>query len=151
VSRLVRNGVLAGSDRLALTAYRPAETTEDVQWRKAVEERFRQGGLAPPEPTAIADELRAPVAGIDRVITGLVRDKKLVRAGTLVFHPQPLAVLKAEVAALRSGHSPGARVTLDVGLFKSKYGLTRKHAIPLLEWLDREKATRRVGSERVVL
>jgi selenocysteine-specific elongation factor len=42
-------------------------------------------------------------------------------------------------------------VTLDVGIFKTKYGLTRKHAIPLLEWLDRERATRRVGSERVVL
>jgi selenocysteine-specific elongation factor len=95
--------------------------------------------------------LGAPVADVERVIAGLVRDKRLVRAGTLIFHPAPLAKLKAEIAALRVGHPAGARVTLDVGFFKTKYGLTRKHAIPLLEWLDRERATRRVGNERVVL
>jgi selenocysteine-specific elongation factor len=151
VTGLVTRGVLKGTDRLARADYRLQETAQDVQWRERVEERLRQGGLAPPESAAIAEALGAPVADVDRVISGLVRDKKLVRAGTLVFHQSPLATLKAEVAALRTGHPSGARVTLDVGIFKTKYGLTRKHAIPLLEWLDREKATRRVGSERVVL
>jgi hypothetical protein len=30
-------------------------------------------------------------------------------------------------------------------------GLSRKHAIPLLEYLDRERITRRVGNEREIL
>jgi selenocysteine-specific elongation factor len=151
VSGLVARGVLTGTDRLASRGHRLPETAEDVQWRRLVEERVRQGGLAPLEAAALAAALGAPVAGIDRVIAGLVRDKRLVRAGTLIFHPAPLATLKEEVSALRAGQPPGARVPLDVGMFKSKYGLTRKHAIPLLEWLDREKATRRIGSERIVL
>ncbi len=151
VAGLVTRGVLTGTDRLARRDHRLQETAEDVQWRGQVEERLRQGGLAPPESAALAEALGAPVADVDRVIAGLVRDKKLVRAGTLIFHPAPLATLKAEIGALRAGQPPGARVTLDVGVFKTKYGLTRKHAIPLLEWLDREKATRRIGSERVVL
>jgi len=151
VNDLVTRGVLTGTDRLARRDHRPQETTRDVQLRGPVEERVRQGGLAPPEAGALAEALGAQAADVDRVIAELVRDRKLVRAGTLIFHPAPLAVLKAEVAALRDGHPPGARVTLDVGIFKTKYGLTRKHAIPLLEWLDRERATRRVGSERVVL
>ena len=151
VAGLVTRGVLTGTDRLARSDHHPRQTPQDVQLRGPVEERVRQGGLAPPESAALAEALGAPVAEIDRVITGLIRDRKLVRAGTLIFHPAPLAALKAEVAALRVGHPPGARVTLDIGIFKTKYGLTRKHAIPLLEWLDREKATRRVGSERVVL
>ena len=151
VTGLVTRGVLKGTDRLARPDHRPQETTQDAQLRGPVEERVRQGGLAPPESAALAEALGAQAADVERVIAGLVRDRKLVRAGTLIFHPAPLADLKAEVAALRAGHPPGARVTLDVGIFKTKYGLTRKHAIPLLEWLDREKATRRVGSERVVL
>jgi selenocysteine-specific elongation factor len=151
VAGLVTRGVLTGTDRLARRDHRPQETTLDAQLRGPVEERVRLGGLAPPESPALAGALGAQAADVDRVLAGLVRDRKLVRAGTLIFHPAPLAALRAEVAALRAGHPPGARVTLDVGIFKTKYGLTRKHAIPLLEWLDREKATRRVGSERVVL
>jgi selenocysteine-specific elongation factor len=43
----------------------------------------------------------------------------------------------------------GARV--DVAAFKELVGLSRKYAIPLLEYLDREKVTRRTGNDRVVL
>jgi selenocysteine-specific elongation factor len=38
-----------------------------------------------------------------------------------------------------------------VATFKDRYGVTRKFAIPLLEWLDRERVTRRVGDTRIVL
>ena len=37
---------------------------------------------------------------------------------------------------------------LEVGWFKERYGLTRKAAIPLLEWLDRARVTRRQGDAR---
>jgi selenocysteine-specific elongation factor len=41
---------------------------------------------------------------------------------------------------------------MDVAVFKEVTGgLTRKHAIPLLEYLDRERITRRVGNEREIL
>jgi selenocysteine-specific elongation factor len=40
---------------------------------------------------------------------------------------------------------------VDVASFKARYGLTRKYAIPLLEYLDRERVTRRVGDARRVL
>ena len=40
---------------------------------------------------------------------------------------------------------------MDVGAFKDRYGITRKYAIPLLEFLDRERVTRRVGDARVVI
>ena len=35
--------------------------------------------------------------------------------------------------------------------FKARFGVSRKFAIPLLEWLDRERVTRRVGDARVIL
>jgi selenocysteine-specific elongation factor len=74
-----------------------------------------------------------------------------VRTAGLLFHVSPLATLKAETADLASGRAPGQRVVLDVAVFKARHGLTRKHAIPLLEWLDRERVTRRIGATRVVL
>ena len=40
---------------------------------------------------------------------------------------------------------------INVGSFKTLTGLTRKYAIPLLEYLDRERVTRREGDERIIL
>jgi len=40
---------------------------------------------------------------------------------------------------------------VDVASFKERYGVTRKYAIPLLEYLDRERVTRRAGEARIVL
>ena len=39
----------------------------------------------------------------------------------------------------------------QVGVFKDLTGVSRKYAIPLLEWLDRERVTRREGDARVIL
>ena len=64
---------------------------------------------------------------------------------SLLFHAEALAGLKADVRALKGS----ARV--DVSAFKERYGISRKYAIPLLEYLDRERVTRRVGDSRVVL
>jgi selenocysteine-specific elongation factor len=81
----------------------------------------------------------------------LIQDGRLVRIGDLVFHREALGALRAAVTRLREGQPPGARITLDVAGFKAQHGLSRKFAIPLLEWLDRERVTRRVGDGRVVL
>jgi selenocysteine-specific elongation factor len=78
----------------------------------------------------------------------LVRQKTLIRVDDLLFHADALARLKAEVASLKGGGQP-ARV--DVAAFKERYGVSRKFAIPLLEYLDRERVTRRVGDSRVIL
>ena len=53
------------------------------------------------------------------------------------------------MAALKASAGAGARI--DVATFKERFGVTRKYAIPLLEYLDRERVTRRVGESRVVL
>jgi len=40
---------------------------------------------------------------------------------------------------------------IEVGAFKDLTGLSRKYVIPLLEYLDRERVTRRAGNDRIVL
>ena len=53
------------------------------------------------------------------------------------------------LCAGKSGIGPVRR--FDVSTFKERYGLTRKYAIPLLEWLDRERVTRREGDRRLII
>ena len=84
----------------------------------------------------------------DRVFKLLQRQKVLVKVDGLLFHHEALKRLKEDVAALKR---PGADARLDVATFKERFGVTRKFAIPLLEYLDRERVTRRVGDARVVL
>ena len=78
----------------------------------------------------------------------LVRARTLVKLDALLFHGAALEALKADIR--RTKDEPGgARV--DVASFKARFGVTRKYAIPLLEYLDRERVTRRMGESRIVL
>jgi selenocysteine-specific elongation factor len=61
-----------------------------------------------------------------------------------VFHRSAIAKLRQLLAARK-----GQR--FNVGDFKEWTGISRKYAIPLLEFLDRERVTRRDGNDRVVL
>ena len=87
---------------------------------------------------------------VEKMTALLLRQKRLARVDTLIFHGEALAALKNEIRALKDT-APQGRATVDVSTFKDRYGVTRKFAIPLLEWLDRERVTRRMGDVRVVL
>ena len=79
----------------------------------------------------------------------LVEEGSVVRLEGVLFDATALSALKASmIAASRRTRPRIRRVTIDVATFKTKFGLSRKYAIPLLEWLDRERVTRRVGEQR---
>jgi selenocysteine-specific elongation factor len=59
------------------------------------------------------------------------------------------ATIEAMKSRIRSRYQAGAK--FGVAEFKELFDLTRKHAIPLLEYLDRERFTRRQGNERILL
>jgi selenocysteine-specific elongation factor len=86
-------------------------------------------------------------ARAQKIVTLLLRDRILVKlSDDLVFHRDALQVLRTQIAAQKS-KTP----KLNVGNFKDLFGITRKHAIPLLEYLDSQRVTRRVGDERIIL
>ncbi len=151
LDELGAGGRTRGTERVALASHRPGVSAGDARLRESIEGRLRAASLAPPDPATLAAELGVPDTEILRAIRALAQDGRLVLVGTLVFHREALARLRAEVAALRHGQPAGARVTLDVAVFKTSHALTRKYAIPLLEWLDRERVTRRIGDVRIVL
>lgn len=141
---------LTGTDRLALTTHRVTVAGADDRVRTAIVAAYRSGGLKPPDAAAVEAAAAAPKAIVDKVTTLLLREKVLVRLDTVVFHAEVLQQLKLDVAGLKAS-APGGRATVDVAAFKERYGVSRKFAIPLLEYLDRERITRRTGDVRLVL
>jgi selenocysteine-specific elongation factor len=141
---------LAGTDRLALPTHRVTVTGADDTVRAAILEAYRASGLTPPDAAGVQAAAKASAAIVEKVTTLLLREKRLVRLDTLIFHSDVLQQLKEDVLGLKAA-APGGRATVDVAAFKDRYGVTRKFAIPLLEYLDRERVTRRTGDVRLVL
>jgi len=149
IDDLARAGTIAGRDRLALASHRVALSPEETRALAAIESAFRAAGLKPPDSAAAAHDAAVPPAVADRVLKLLLRQKVLVKLEGLLFHADALDRLRADVAALKAAAGNGAR--LDVAAFKDRFGVSRKFAIPLLEYLDRERVTRRVGESRLIL
>jgi selenocysteine-specific elongation factor len=147
---LKKKKALIGSERLALPTHRATVAGADDRIRTAILDAFRSGGLKPPDAAALEAAVKAPAPVIEKVMALLLREKLLTRLDTVVFHAEALQQLKREVSALKAS-APANQVTVDVAAFKDRYGISRKYAIPLLEFLDRERVTRRTGDVRLVL
>jgi selenocysteine-specific elongation factor len=150
LQHLANAGKLVVRDRLMLPGHRLELTPEESRVRAALETVYKQSALRPPDAATLAADKRLPPALVEKMTSLLLRQKVLARIETLVFHAEALQDLKTDIQALKAS-APGGRATVDVAMFKDRYGVTRKFAIPLLEWLDRERVTRRVGETRVVL
>ena len=138
---------MRGRERLALAGRGVTLTADETAAQAALAAAYRDAGLTPPEAEGLAALLGLAPALVTRVTQLLIRQQVLIRIDAFVFHRDALARLKADVLAMKAAGS--ARV--DVAGFKDRYGLTRKFAIPLLEYLDRERVTRRMGDSRVIL
>ena len=148
IGTLVKAGHLVARDRVALRGHSLALTDEEARTRDAMVAMFEHAALAPPDGADLAARVGVKKEVVDRVAGLLVRQKVLVRVGDLLFHESALRRLKDEVRALKADH---ATDRIDVGAFKDRYQVSRKYAIPLLEFLDRERVTRRVGDSRQIL
>ncbi len=148
VDDLVSRRRLSGRERLALPGVRPALSEAELRASQAIADGLQRAGLLPPDAVSLGIEAGATRDAAERSLALLLRQKVLVKIDALVFHASALERLKAEVRALK-GTPEGA--ALDVAAFKQRYGMTRKYAIPLLEYLDRERVTRRAGEKRVVI
>jgi selenocysteine-specific elongation factor len=149
LGELIGARLVVGRDRLALASHHVEWSPDAAHAREIIERTIRDAGLAPPDPASLASVSGAPPAVVDQVLRLLQRQKVLVKVDTLVFHDETLRRLKQEVGAMKASGGPNARI--DVRTFKERFGVTRKFAIPLLEYLDRERVTRRVGDARVIL
>ncbi len=120
---------------------------DEAESRKTIEQAFVSAGLKVPSLKEVLAGLKVDKIRAQKIVTLLLRDKILIKiSDDLVFHQNALVDLRVRVAALKK-----TAPKIDVARFKDMTGVSRKYAIPLLEYLDREHVTRRVGDERVIL
>jgi selenocysteine-specific elongation factor len=120
---------------------------EEAESRRAIEQAFSSAGLKVPALKDVLAGLRIDKARAQKIVTLLLRDKILIKVSDdLVFHHSALSALRSTMQSEKQ-RSP----KIDVARFKDLTGVSRKYAIPLLEYLDRERITRRVGDERIIV
>jgi selenocysteine-specific elongation factor len=120
---------------------------EEEESKRIIESAFATAGLKVPALKDVLASLKIDKTRAQKIVTLLMREKTLVKiSDDLVFHSNALGDLRKSLAVEKK-KSP----KMDVARFKEVTGVSRKYAIPLLEYLDREHVTRRVGDERVIL
>ena len=112
---------------------------------RSIEKRFADAGLQPPPVSELIQTMTQKPKMIEGVIAFLVKQGTLVRLADGVYIHRTVIASARETIAQKKGQ------TIDVGQFKDLFGLSRKIAIPLLEFFDREGVTRRQGDVRQVL
>ena len=148
IDTLIRDKKLDVAGELARLPGRGVVMKDDeAESKKTIEQAFASSGLKVPSLKEVLAGLKVDKVRAQKIVTLLLREKALVKiTDDLVFHQSALANLRQRIAALKST-SP----KIDVARFKDLTGVSRKYAIPLLEYLDRERVTRRVGDEREIL
>jgi selenocysteine-specific elongation factor len=123
-------------------------TPEEARAKEQIERAFAKAGLAVPSVKEVLGQLKVESRRAEKILQILLREKALVRVSPeLIFHQEALGRLSALLQSYKK--SKGERI--GVPAFKELTGITRKYAIPLLEYLDRQRLTRRIGDERVIL
>jgi selenocysteine-specific elongation factor len=133
-------------DGVALARHTVRLTPAEQNARGALLEAALAAGLQGLDMARAAEAARHDEALAGRTCRLLLDEGLLRRVGELLVHRDPLDALKKDV---RLRWPPGSR--LEVATFKELTGLSRKFVIPLLEYLDRERVTRRSGNDRLVL
>jgi selenocysteine-specific elongation factor len=137
--------IAVDGDIVRMAAHQLVLRDDEERARAAIEKAFEAAGLAVP---SLAETLARSGVELKRarsILQILLREKKLVRVTEeLVFHQSAIGTLKSLLTSHRAER-------FSVPAFKDWTGISRKYAIPLLEYLDRERVTRREGDERVVL
>jgi len=125
-----------------------ALSADESRAKELIEREFESAGLTVPGFATVLAKLPVDAPRAQKILQILLREKVLMKVSSdLVYHRITLQRLRETLAKYRKEHG----VRLPITVFKELTGITRKYAIPLLEYLDREQVTRRAGDERVIL
>ncbi|MCA1607616.1 MAG: SelB C-terminal domain-containing protein, partial [Acidobacteria bacterium] len=125
----------------------------DTQLRERIATAYERAGLEPPLLEQVLDGagvVPGQRAHGRKILQLLLDNGTLVRVqGEMFCHSQALEHLKQALSRYASDHEPDRLI--DVAKFKELAGVSRKYAIPLLEYFDSARTTRRAGDKRIIL
>jgi selenocysteine-specific elongation factor len=125
----------------------------DTELREEIATAYEKAGLEAPmfdQVLEAAGVLASQRAHGRKILQLLIDNGTLIRVqGEMFFHSGALKNLKTLLQQYATEHEPERLI--DVAKFKDLAGVSRKYAIPLLEYLDSERITRRAGDKRIIL
>jgi selenocysteine-specific elongation factor len=137
--------IVVTGDVVHLRTHKLALKEDEERALAAIEAAFRTAGLAVPDVAGVLAQSGVDAARARSLLAILLRSGRLRKISEdLVYHPEAIEALRS-LLAVRRGES------FTVGDFKNWTGISRKWAIPLLEFLDREQVTVRQGDLRRIL
>jgi len=120
----------------------------EARAKEQIEREFARAGLTAPGIEAVLTTLSVARSQAEKLFQLLLRERVLLKiSNDVVLHHEAVDRLRSQLAEYKKKH--GERLAITE--FKELTGVTRKYAIPLLEYLDRAGVTRRVGDYRVIL
>ena len=154
LARLEASGKVASEkDIVRSSTHSVGLSDKDVELSKHIEQIYLTAGVEAPsldEAMTKANVSASQRAQARKLLQLLLDDRKLVRIqGEMFMHSQVIQDLKTKLITYASQHEPDRLI--DVPAFKDLAGVSRKYAIPLLEFFDREQVTRRAGDKRLIL
>jgi selenocysteine-specific elongation factor len=139
------SGIAAEGETIRLASHKVALKGDEEQALKKIEEAFAKAGLAVPGAQEVLKSCGVDATRARSLLAILLRERRLIKvAEDLLFHPDALTAVRRMLAEKKG-------VRFSVPEFKDWTGVSRKYAIPLLEYFDRERLTRREGDARLVL
>ncbi|MBN1669978.1 MAG: selenocysteine-specific translation elongation factor [Kiritimatiellae bacterium] len=122
----------------------PRLSPEKAALAAKIAERYRETAFAAPRLAEVPEQVGAPAALVEPLVRHLVQTGELVEIDPkVILHKDRVGECREKLVAYLEAHG-----TIDAGAFRDLIGTTRKYAIPLLEYWDRQGLTRREGDLR---
>ena len=121
--------------------------SEETKIKQALAAEFQRQGFQVVSPDEIIRKLRLERGTAQKILQLMIKDGALAKVSDELLVDGK--AVRQMIAKLRARKETAPK--LGVGDFKNIVGVSRKYAIPLLEYLDRQRVTRRVGNDRVIL
>jgi selenocysteine-specific elongation factor len=138
--------VLVEKDKLRLSTHRLSLREDQKRVKDRVEGLFAKGGLQSPSVRELASKLSTDESEVRNVVHLLIEEGVIIRAKEdIYFHRDAVEKLREElIQFLRVHHE------ITTAQFKEMTKVSRKYAIPLIEYFDNSKITIRVGEKRLL-
>jgi selenocysteine-specific elongation factor len=143
------------SDKEAVRAFSHSVdlSEQDQRLRQRFEQAYKSAGVEAPSIEELMTQVGIAAserAHARKILQLLIDAGKIVRIqGDMLMDAGALDTLKQKLGAYAATKEPDRLI--DVASFKELAGVSRKYAIPLLEYFDRSRVTRRAGDKRVIL
>jgi selenocysteine-specific elongation factor len=139
--------VTLSGETIRLASHKIVLKEEEERAKQQIARAFEKAELTVPSVKEVLGKLPVEPKRSEKILQILIQEGTLVRVSEdLVFHAEALRRLRRLLSQYKTQSE-----RISVSAFKDLVQVSRKYAIPLLEYLDRERVTRRAGDERILL